>query len=38
VVDAFYVRGADGAKVTDPDLIDKLETTILSRVAEHTAS
>jgi [protein-PII] uridylyltransferase len=35
VVDAFYVRGPDGTKVTDPQLIGTLEATIEHRVAEH---
>jgi [protein-PII] uridylyltransferase len=35
VVDAFYVRGPDGAKVTDAHLIGTLEATIERRVAEH---
>ena len=35
VVDAFYVRGPDGAKVTDGHLIGTLESTIEERVARH---
>jgi [protein-PII] uridylyltransferase len=35
VVDAFYVRGPDGAKVTDARLISTLESTIEERVARH---
>ncbi len=34
VLDAFYVRGPDGAKVTDQRRIDALERAVLSRVAE----
>ncbi len=37
VVDAFYVRGPDGHKLTDAGLIGKLEKTIEARVAEHQA-
>jgi [protein-PII] uridylyltransferase len=35
VVDAFYVRGPHGDKLTDAGLIGKLERTIEARVAEH---
>jgi [protein-PII] uridylyltransferase len=37
VVDAFYVRDADGRKLTDADRIDTLTATIEHRVAEHAA-
>ncbi|MGD0391262.1 MAG: [protein-PII] uridylyltransferase [Acidimicrobiales bacterium] len=37
VVDAFYVRGPNGDKVTDAGLIGKLERTIEAQVAEHQA-
>ena len=37
VVDAFYVRGPDGGKVTDGPTITRLEQTIRDRVA-HRAS
>ena len=37
VVDAFYVRGPDGNKVTDAGLIEKVEAMIRARVAEHAA-
>ncbi len=36
VVDAFYVRGPDGQKLTDTHQISALEHAILERVAEHT--
>ncbi len=36
VVDAFYVRGPDGDKVTDAGLIEKVEATIGARVAAHS--
>ncbi|MGZ4707681.1 MAG: ACT domain-containing protein, partial [Acidimicrobiales bacterium] len=29
VVDAFYLRGADGAKVTDPDYLVEIERSII---------
>ncbi len=29
VVDAFYVRGSDGAKVTDPDYLVEIERSII---------
>jgi [protein-PII] uridylyltransferase len=35
VVDAFYVRGPDGEKLTDAHRITALEATIEDRVAEH---
>ena len=35
VVDAFYVRGPDGAKLTDIHQIAALEASIEERVAEH---
>ena len=35
VVDAFYVHGPDGDKVTDVGLIEKVEATIGARVAAH---
>lgn len=38
VVDAFYVRDADGAKLTNPGLIEQLEAAIVTRVAEHTSA
>jgi [protein-PII] uridylyltransferase len=38
VVDAFYVRNADGAKLTDPGLIERLEVAVVTRVAAHTSS
>jgi [protein-PII] uridylyltransferase len=36
VVDAFYVRGHDGRKLTDPYQIVALERAIVERVAEHS--
>ena len=36
VVDAFYVRGPDGDKVTDAGLIEKVEAAIGARVAAHS--
>jgi len=36
VVDAFYVRGHDGRKLTDPYVIAALERAIVERVAEHS--
>jgi len=36
VVDAFYVRGHDGRKLTDPHQIAALERSIVERVAEHS--
>jgi [protein-PII] uridylyltransferase len=38
VVDAFYVRGPDGEKLTDTRLITKLEASIADRVAQHASS
>jgi [protein-PII] uridylyltransferase len=38
VVDAFYVRGPKGKKLTDAGLISALEATIEERVAEHGPS
>jgi [protein-PII] uridylyltransferase len=35
VVDAFYVRDADGRKLTDLQAIESLVTTIERRVADH---
>jgi [protein-PII] uridylyltransferase len=35
VVDAFYVRGHDGRKLTDPHKIATLERAIVERVAEY---
>jgi [protein-PII] uridylyltransferase len=35
VVDAFYLRGPDGAKLTDTHQIAALEASIKERVAEH---
>lgn len=35
VVDAFYLRGPDGAKLTDIHQIAALEASIKERVAEH---
>lgn len=35
VVDAFYVRGPDGGKLTDPHRISEVELAIAERVAEH---
>jgi [protein-PII] uridylyltransferase len=37
VVDAFYVRGPDGNKVTDSRTISQLEETIAERVGDPTA-
>ncbi len=34
VVDAFYLRGADGAKLTDPGLLKELERAILRAVRD----
>ena len=34
VVDAFYVRGADGGKVTDSAAIQALEQALATRIAE----
>jgi [protein-PII] uridylyltransferase len=36
VVDAFYVRGHDGRKLTDPHQIAALERAIIEQVAEHS--
>jgi len=36
VVDAFYVRGPDGSKVTDSRTIGQLEATITERVGDRT--
>ncbi len=38
VVDAFYVRGPDGRKLTDPAEIEALERTVAARIAEADAS
>ncbi|MGO8871065.1 MAG: [protein-PII] uridylyltransferase [Acidimicrobiales bacterium] len=38
VVDAFYVRGPDGGKVTDPRLVAALEQTINRRVGNEPSS
>jgi [protein-PII] uridylyltransferase len=38
VVDAFYVRGPDGEKLTDSRRIGALESSIRARVAEHAPS
>ncbi len=38
VVDAFYLRGPDGAKLTDTHQIAALEASIKERVAEHAPS
>jgi len=36
VVDAFYVRGPDGRKLTDPHQIAALERAVVEQVAEHS--
>ena len=35
VVDAFYVRGHDGAKITDPESLAAVEEAVLARLGRR---